>query len=118
MQVGPAVSFPPCRVALIVQPRRLASNPCFAVSQAGRQACLLRVMSRSGPCSSRHVSELSAPSQAWYRQNPQVHSVRMAQSAGRLCELLEGAAAPGAEVDMWRSMGQLTMNVVGSTVFG
>lgn len=42
----------------------------------------------------------------------------MAQSAGRLCELLEGAAAPGAEVDMWRSMGQLTMNVVGSTVFG
>ncbi len=48
----------------------------------------------------------------------QVHSVRMAQSAGRLCSLLEGAAASGAEVDMWRSMGQLTMDVVGTTVFG
>lgn len=52
------------------------------------------------------------------RPSMQVHSVRMAQSAGRLCELLEGAAASGAEVDMWRSMGQLTIDVVGSTVFG
>ncbi|KAL4438672.1 hypothetical protein ABPG77_006276 [Micractinium sp. CCAP 211/92] len=52
------------------------------------------------------------------RPSMQVHSVRMAQSAGRLCSLLEGAAASGAEVDMWRSMGQLTMDVVGTTVFG
>lgn len=42
----------------------------------------------------------------------------MAQSAARLRDLLAGAAASGAEVDMWRSLGQLTMDVVGTTVFG
>ena len=42
----------------------------------------------------------------------------MAESAGRLCRQLGSAAEEGREVDLWRELGKMTMDVVGTTAFG
>lgn len=42
----------------------------------------------------------------------------MAESAGRLCRQLGSAADEGREVDIWRELGKMTMDVVGTTAFG
>ena len=44
----------------------------------------------------------------------QGHGALMAAAAARLVSLLNDAADGGAEVDVWRSVGQLTMDVVGA----
>lgn len=42
----------------------------------------------------------------------------MAASAGRLCDRLAAAANAGAEIDVWRALGSLTLDIVGSSAFG
>jgi hypothetical protein len=42
----------------------------------------------------------------------------MRDGADRLARRLEKAAEEGVEVNMWRLLGDLTMDVVGTTAFG
>jgi hypothetical protein len=42
----------------------------------------------------------------------------MERSAGRLCAVLGEAADAGREVDVWKELGKLTMEVVGTAAYG
>lgn len=42
----------------------------------------------------------------------------MAGSAAKLCRHLAPAAQQGRPVDVWRALGLMTMDVVGTTAFG
>lgn len=42
----------------------------------------------------------------------------MAGSASHLCDRLAAAADSGTEVDVWRALGSMTLDVVGTVSFG
>lgn len=42
----------------------------------------------------------------------------MASSASRLCDRLAATADAGAEIDVWRALGSMTLDVVGTSAFG
>ena len=42
----------------------------------------------------------------------------MANSAARLCDVLASAAEEGRPIDIWRQLGRMTMDVVGTCAFG
>lgn len=52
------------------------------------------------------------------RQSLQGHAAFMARSAEALCGLLGSAAGSGQQLDIWKSLQSLTLDVVGNVAFG
>lgn len=71
---------------------------------------------RLAPPLPRHTLPLSAP-------NPKQDALEkqlplFTESAARLTSKLGEAADEGREVDVWRSLGEMTLDVVGTAAFG
>ena len=108
--------------------------PCFVcltgIASSGR-ACLLLTSGPAPGLTHRHppCAPVSCSGEKWkhtrnawqpfFSQGSIARSSGlMAESAGRLCRQLGRAAEEGREVDIWRELGRMTMDVVGTTAFG
>lgn len=70
-------------------------------------------------CSGEHWRASRAAWQPFFsRQSLQGHATFMVRSADALCALLGSAAGTAQQVDVWRSLQSLTLDVVGRTAFG